>query len=152
MAKPVELIDRDLGLKKILKAARDGSKLRSDVGVFEDAGGHPDAGMSVAALATIQEFGIVDPPRSFLRSTVDENKRVIERRLAESVGDITAGKKPKDALNDIGVEVRQKVIAKILSNDFQPLAAITVARKGHDQFLIDSATVIDSINTKVRKV
>ena len=147
-----EVIDRDLGLKKIMKAAREGSKLRSDVGVFEDAGGHPDADMSVAALATIQEFGIIDPPRSFLRSTVDENAKQIVDDLAVSVAEIVTGKNPKTALNDVGVKVRQKVIAKILSNDFEPLAESTVASKGHDQYLVDSGTVLDSINTKVRKV
>lgn len=153
MAKRV-LIDRDLGMKAIMRAIRKAGDVVVDVGLIEPKGtqAHPDAvGRTVAQLGATHEFGVGVPERSFIRATVDSNKGKIERTLAESAGRIAARVPVQVALGKVGKDVERMIDKRIESNIPPPLSPITIAKKGHDLALVDSGTLRASVDSKVRR-
>jgi hypothetical protein len=90
-----------------------------DIGVFGDQDGEQ------VIIAATQEFGtdragkghnITIPQRSFLRSTLDEEKDTIRKRVDKAKVDVVTGKlSKKKFLSRLGLWFENKVKAKILA-------------------------------------
>jgi hypothetical protein len=125
------VIDKDLGLARIMRelARADGSYVT--VGIHDDAGS-TDEGTSVAQVGAFHEFGVGVPMRAFLRPTIDEKTSEIVSLAADCYGKIIDGgmNTPK-ALGLIG-EYAQGQVQKTLRakrTEWPALAAATIARK-----------------------
>lgn len=126
-----------------------------DVGVLggehkpEESGGEP---ISNIALARIHEYGTPTiPERSFIRSTLFEQKPAIVELIKELKTKIYSGKMTVDkALDIIGLQVQTLIRGKINDGDFQwpPLSPKTIAKKGSDKPLIDTGQLLKSITYK----
>lgn len=130
------------------------------IGIFSDAGEHPDAEINMVELARVHEFGatikqgnstIVIPERSFIRSGFDSKKKNINKQAEKLLTDvITMKTTAKPAMESLG-QVIVTQLQKYLTNLSQPPnAASTIAQKGSSNPLIDEGHLRDSIVYKVR--
>lgn len=112
-----------------------------------------DDGTSMALVAAANEFGTADghiPERSFLRSTVDENRANYNRIIRRLKDDILSGRrKIWESLSLLGQKVQTDVQRKIASNVPPPNAPSTIARKGSSRTLIDTGALRQSIRYEV---
>lgn len=123
------------------------------VGVQGGAGDaqHRDSEMTVAELASIHEFGLGVPERSFLRSTMDENEGALLRLAARlGQGVIDGAFTQPQALGLLGEHATGLVVEKIRSHIPPPNAPSTIAGKGSSTPLIDSAQLVQAITHEVR--
>lgn len=125
------------------------------VGVFEDA--KNEKGEPVADYAARNEYGIGRPERSFMRSTVDEHKRVY-LGLMEKIVNGLGRRKEKQRRNviqamllGVGMGLEEDIVAKILTAKSwaTPLADRTVRNKGHDLPLIETTALVNAIDSRV---
>lgn len=126
------------------------------VGIFDEnaAAMHGDSSLQNGEIAYIHEFGEGRiPERSWLRSWVDNNIRLIQRTLADRLRD--AYKNGKEgtvaniALGELGAWAKEQLFWHILNNIPPPLSPLTIKRKGHNLALVDTHQMIDSIDYKV---
>lgn len=111
---------------------------------------------SVAKYAMYQEYGTsTTPARPFLRNAIEKNQDEWIRQIARG---IKAGHPVRQVLETVRNVVRADIVNSIKSSgDYAPLAPSTVKakeRKGRAQPnspLIDSATLIRSIQTEIRE-
>lgn len=131
--------DRDLGQKKILAEIEKAKNSFVKVGVFENAQPYPD-GTTVAEVAFWNEYGTQTiPERSFIRSSVDENKNKWSRELEKDYKDILGGKNTvENVLNKFGVKIQAAIQDKILTINYPPNSPYTIAKKGFNNPLVDS--------------
>ncbi len=78
------------GLERLATTIDQLPKKRAAVGFFDTAV-YPD-GTPVAYVAAIQEFGVIDPPRSFMRSTISEQREAWQNTLAQGARRVLADK------------------------------------------------------------
>lgn len=118
-------------------------------------------GVPVAKVARIQEFGasiqrgehtIIIPARPFMRlayKNFKEKHAAIQKKLAAKMarGDIDA----KAAMKQIGLFMEGCIVDSIKNGGWQPNAPSTVAKKGFDTPLIDSAQMWQSVSSQVSK-
>jgi len=145
------IIDRDAGLKKLLRETLIPGRTNVTVGVQADIGAQQHVGskLTVLDIATIHEFGLGNnPERSFIRATFDENQELIYR-LAQLVVD---GKLTREqALNQLGLRFQAQVIDRINSNIPPPLAPATIKRKGSSLALVDTGQLKSSITYRIEQ-
>lgn len=119
----------------------------------EDDKQHPDAGMTMAGLATLHEFGSEDgriPSRPFMRKTFDAARETLHRRINGYKGAIAAGHfDAAAALGRLGEWYVGRLKAMIASGEFRPLAPSTILRKGSTKPLIDTGALRNSITWKL---
>lgn len=132
--------------------ALDGSEVI--VGVLDGhAGTYPDANLSAAQIAAVNEFGSRDghvPERSFMRSTMDEERVELGRNLAKVVAAIASGRMTESrALNLIGMDAQRRIQRKIVALREPPNAPSTIARKGSSNPLVDTGRLTQSITYAV---
>lgn len=124
------------------------------VGVLDD-GAHGDGGLSVAELAAIHEFGAPGagiPARSFIRSTLDENKAEYAELIRKGLAAVLAGRlSPAMLLEAIGAKVATDIKKRVTSGDGldPPLAESTVEAKGSERPLVDTGRLIGAVTWKV---
>ena len=103
-------------LKKIAATMSGDESLK--VGLPLGSNPYPD-GTSVIMVGIVHEFGSAKqgiPQRSFLRSTMHENRRKYKRMFRKLAGKIIDGKLDnKQALNLLGEQVKGDVVGKISS-------------------------------------
>lgn len=112
---------------------------------------HNDSDLTVAQVASIHEFGLGVPERSFLRSTMDEHEAQL-LQLASRLGQgvIDGRFSQQQALGLLGEKGVGLVVDKIRSHIEPPNAPSTIKRKGSDTPLIDSAQLAQSITAQVQ--
>lgn len=94
---------------------------------------------------------IIIPARSFIRSTVDQNRAKYQESAQAEWQDILDGKKTmRQALSILGEEIEVDIKMKIRSNIPPELKAETVRRKGSDTSLIDKGVLVNSIRYAVK--
>jgi hypothetical protein len=117
-------------------------------------------GMSIAWVMRIQNFGatikrkdgkiIRIPPRPFMQLAYArflKRRKQIQARMAE---DLLKGKiKPEKVLSQIGLELEGCIVDSIRYETFEPNAPSTVAAKGFDKPLIDSAQAFQGVSSAV---
>lgn len=118
------------------------------VGFLEGAT-YPD-GTPVATVAAANEFGRPDkgqPPRPFFRQMIEENSpnwgRQIGRLLKANGGDSAA------ALDAMGSVIKGQLQRSINQFTSPPLAPSTIAAKGFDKPLIETAHMLRSVDYEV---
>lgn len=121
-----------------------------EVGFMEDAI-YPD-GTQVALVAMIQDFGAPAagiPPRPFFRN-------MIEAESGHWGGDLAQFLKANDydaekALDAMGEDIQSALQDSINEFDGIPLAPATIASKGFDKQLIDTADMFRNVHHRVIK-
>lgn len=118
------------------------------VGLPKGANDYPD-GTSVTMVGAVHEFGSPSrnvPERSFLRSTVQEQRKPYKRLFAKLAKKIIQGKlTKKDALQLIGLQTQTDVREKITDLQDPPL----VSREGNP--LVDTGHLRQSIVYEVQE-
>lgn len=159
--------DTDRGYKALLRALHASPRYAVEVGILPDDGAEVvEGGTTLAGYASVNEFGSADgriPQRSFLRSTLDENRakyleimaRGAQRSLADEVlaqGDGAVERVLRDELGRLGLRAERDVKRKIRDLRDPPNAPVTIARKGSSNPLIDTGRMRNSIRSRVVKV
>ena len=141
------------GLERLQKSIADMQTKRAAVGFFDTA--HYTDGTPVAQVAIAQEFGIIDPPRSFMRSTISEQKAAWQATLAQGSKRVMADKMTAEQmLSAIGQVVAGQIkekIAAIMSPGLHPATLAARERRGNTSTkpLVDTGTLISSVSSKV---
>ena len=103
-------------------------------------------------LAAAHEFGNKHlPERSFLRSSLLENKELYKRQLAALMKQVVRGEiTPDEAYNKMGAIAAGKAQEVILNGDLAALKPETIRRKGSSKPLIDTGQLVQSITWDIR--
>lgn len=158
----------------LLSELRHADSAYVDTGIFEGED-NPKSGSdyTVAQYGAVQEFGysekfgrsggemIIIPPRSFLRSTMDENNKKFGELFDSMMWDALLGNGSVfGKLTVFGEILSSAVRKKITDLKSPPLAASTIKRKGSSNPLIDfgylrasirSLIIVGSRNKKTNK-
>ena len=142
------------GLERLAASIAKLPKKRAAVGFFDTAV-YPD-GTPVAYVATVQEFGSGRiPPRSFMRSTISEQREAWQATLAQGSRRVLAGKLTADQVLDaFGQSVAGQIKEKIASIMAPGLADSTIAarlRRNNTSTkpLVNTGYMISSVDSKV---
>jgi hypothetical protein len=148
MANKVQDIDR--GWNKFVENISKHSESGIKVGVLQTAPNTAD-GQTQATIAAQNEFGTKSiPERSFLRSTIDENRvnyNVIIDSILERV--YLENRSMREQLGLLGQKVQSDIKRKIVTLRTPPNAPATIAEKGSDNPLIDTGQMLNSISYEV---
>ncbi|HEI8864194.1 TPA: hypothetical protein ACWLTD_003268 [Morganella morganii] len=142
------------GLKALEARIREVGKKKVVVGVPAATDGARKDGLSNATIAAAHEFGVPGhiPERSFLRSTVGENKdKATGLLIRELKADISQGDFSGRAFGIVGEKLSGEVKRKIQAGINPELDPKTVARKGSSKPLIDTGNLLQSITYEVRE-
>jgi hypothetical protein len=116
-------------------------------------------GMPIATIAKINEYGatinrgkykIIIPPRPFMRlaaKKVKTNIPDVQRKIAK--GMVSGKISVKQGLAQIGMFMEGEIVDSIKNGGWTPNAPSTVAKKGFDKPLIDTAQMWQSVSSKV---
>ncbi len=131
------------------------SRAKVRVGIFV---GQKEATEEIVEIATIHEFGTretVDADgishqrivaRSYIRSTMKERRAELQPIVTKAVRLMTSRKLAVHAgLSLIGAYLANAIKTKIVNGPFTPLKPATIARKGSDKPLIDTAQMKNSV-------
>jgi hypothetical protein len=147
MASKVKVKDNRRKYDEIIRNARKHKR-----GTFADVGIFESQGLDLVIYATANEFGLGPPERSFLRSTFDQHRRELIKRLNnEKINIVLARKDPERVLSFLGEFLISKIQQNIQSGIGPPNAPSTIAKKGSSKPLIDKARMIQSITKRIRK-
>lgn len=148
--------NRTINLEKKLKAFSELMKAPSKVrvGIPDNSITYPD-GTPLLLVAATQEFGNSDlgiPERSFLRTTVVENKKDVKMFWQKEAKRLLMGNTSSEkSLDILGQMIEGKVKQKIIDLKTPPNAPSTIRKKGSSNPLISSALLLGSIRYKVDK-
>ena len=109
------------------------------------------AGQSQAQIAADNEFGTKNiPARSFMRTSFDENQKLIDKAIGVEYDQIIDGKRTAyKSLVRLGVLMEGLIRSKILSIHYPPNSPRTIAAKKSSKPLIDFGQMIAAIHSKV---
>ena len=133
-------------LKKKLK------KAKVKVGLPKGSDNYKD-GTSVIEVGAIHEFGSPSkkiPERSFIRSTINEQKETYSK-IAQSQGILIINGKQSlsKALEHIGIWGQREIQKKFTNNDWAKNSLLTIKSKGSSKPLIDTGHLRQSITWSV---
>lgn len=154
---------KDRGYSKIFKTIKEiNSNLpHVTIGVHEDSGKYDDKDVTVAEVAFWNEYGTrIAPERSFIRSTVNENRAKYIKKTKELWNKVIKNEMTiEKALNQLGFMIAIDIQNKIKTLNSPPNAESTTYRKtfGRSETtnkylakpLIDSALLLRSIGFQV---
>ena len=146
-----EVIDRDLGWKKICDGYRALNGKTIKAGVLKGAGSYK--GVSISQVAKWNEYGTDNghiPSRPFIAIATDENKGW-QSEVKMQVGRINSSADVNGALNTIGKKMKEDI--KSVFGDrskLRPNAPSTIAKKGFDAPLIDTGKLQEAIDFEVK--
>ena len=144
-----EVIDKDLGWKRIVSKMRviNGKEIRA--GVLPSAG-NGKKGVPIAEYATHNEYGTEKiPSRPFMATSADENKGW-NAPVKRAISGIIDGAEVISELNTVGKKMKDDIKKNVGTHRFKPLKPSTVKKKGHDIQLIDSGALYDAIDFEVK--
>jgi hypothetical protein len=173
----VHVTDHDKGYARLLRDLHDLGPIEAVVGIREEKGKHAydadevlskggtsgDMGLTVAAAATVNEYGSEDgriPERSFMRSTFDENRdryaAGIRIGIEKAIDGSLAGSRPVhggvlEVIEVVAAVVVGDVQEKIVAGPFKPNAPYTIRKKGSSKPLIDTGRMRQSIDYEIRE-
>lgn len=134
--------------ERLNKMIQELSKRRLGVGIR--VGEHfEDDGTDVALVALANEFGTDKiPARPFMSQTVDNHGGEINKII---LGAFAKKNDADDIMKRIGEQIADLMVAEIESGNFAPNAPSTIARKGSDKPLIDTQTMMNSVEYWIEK-
>lgn len=142
----------DLGFAAIVAELSKIDGVFVTVGVQGDQGPRRD-GTDMVLVASANEFGTADgriPPRSFIRSTIDEQRQQIADVHEKALGKVADGKLTAVQAGEIaGMFVEAKIKKKITDLKVPANEPSTIAKKGSSNPLIDTAQLRSAITHKV---
>ena len=121
-------------------------------GIQSDAG--ENEGVSIAEYAAFNEFGTrTIPERPFMRKTFDDNLANYNKLIERLFKGMLDGKlDAKMAFKILGQQTEDDMKNTIMTGNFKPNSAYTVAKKGSSRPLIDTGTMRNSIRYEVENV
>jgi hypothetical protein len=133
---------------KLVKLLKMPKNLQFRSGILEKGQeGHKDAGMTIAELGEIHEFGLGVPERSFVRAWFDARQQSIldlmRRQFTREIDPNVAADRVALALQ---AEQRNWINEK---TNLAPNVTATIARKGSDVPLVDTGVLRSAIETVV---
>lgn len=149
-----KVVDRDLGYMDLMKALDelDGTVV-VEVGVPRNAKNYED-GANQVLIASVNEFGSEKagvPERSFLRSTMDEQRDNFTKQITKLLGQVVDGRTTvRQALDRLGLTAVARVQRKIVQLDDPPNAEATIKKKKSSNPLVDTGQLRQSIVHRVR--
>jgi len=146
------IIDRDLGLKKIIKNLKKLDGASVTVGLHKDTGDYP-GGTPVRDVGFFLEFGTIKmPARSWLRSTFDQKTKKLNAAARRGLNAIYSGvNTAKKLVDGMGREFADDVKTVISGNKIKPkTTAATLAKKDTQITLADTFKLHDNIRHKVK--
>jgi hypothetical protein len=107
--------------------------------------------MTVGDLATIHEYGLGVPERSFVRAWADSNQQANEAALKAAAERVVRGSAPSAqvALDQVGLVFVGSIQARMAGGIPPGNSPATIARKGSSTPLIDTGQLRASIRHKV---
>jgi len=143
------------GLKEIEKVRKlISGNIKIVAGLPTSAPAYPDSGESVVDVGLQNEFGVQSkriPERSFLRSTLQENKKKYSQQAFKVIKASIKQKKPIDkTLGLVGQVMEDDIKKKIVDLKTPPNAKFTIDKKGSSNPLVDSGHMGQSIRHEVR--
>ena len=148
----MEVIDKDLGWKDIVKKSRQLNGKVIKAGVLEGAGSYKN-GISIAEVATYNHYGTEHiPARPFIAIATDESKG-FQSEVAEKIGKMmdSPANSVNNALHSVGVVMKGKIKGVIGTGKLKANRPRTVKIKGHDMPLIGlTYKLMDSIDYEVK--
>jgi len=145
------VMDKDLGMKKIMAEFEKANKTELIVGVLE--GSKNGEGFNIAEYAAANEYGTDKiPSRPFMRTAFDENKPGYIRymnKMVKQIGQVAFAQ----MVTTLGLKAEKDIQQTITGRDFLPkLADSTIkAKKGSSKTLVDSSAMVNSIKHLIRK-
>lgn len=136
------------------------SSLDLQVGFFEDAKYGPENNnLPVAVVASWQEqgnpvFNVNYPPRPFMRSGLGGSLRNgdYKKEMAQIFTNVMVrNRSPQKELSGLGKQLSEKLSEIIYAWDTPPNSPSTVAQKGFNDPLVETATMAESTDYKVVK-
>ena len=168
MFKVVTVAERDVdkGRQRLYRGLGQIDRAAADVGIFDDPaagsdGKRPDGELTQAQTGAVHEFGaeipvegraepIKIPERSWLRSNHDKNAAKYRERLDRQYERVLAGKSGAvTALMAFAERVASDVRRNITKLRTPPLSAVTIARKGSSNPLIDTGSMRNAVQGRV---
>jgi hypothetical protein len=148
-----DVIDRDLGYKKIVKETKALDATSTNVGLF-GSGGNPSDDM--AARATVMEFGSSRWKDTrgfpFIRQAFHNNLKSLQKVVQVWYGRVLDRKvESRKALENIGEWFTGKVKEEITNGSFRGLSIDTIIAKGSAKPLIDTGDLRRRVEHKERK-
>lgn len=144
-----KVIEKDLGWKNIKKQIKILKHTNVKVGLF----GNGNPSQNVAARGAVHEFGSPKqniPSRPFERQAFDNNINNLKKSIKKEYNQVLAGKlSSNQMMKKIGVLHEDQIKKTINDGNFVPLSPKTIARKKSSKPLIDTAVMINSIQSKV---
>lgn len=147
--------DIDKGFSKYIASLKEQSKGHVRVGIQGEKAlqkkktfdGKLDDELDVVSVATFNEFGTPTiPERSFLRATVDKNRKKIGDILEAGLTDIKRGRlEQTQALSFLGLWLQARIVERINAGIAPANAPSTIARKGSSKPLVASGQLGQSV-------
>ncbi|MEL7367700.1 MAG: hypothetical protein AAFN74_02225 [Myxococcota bacterium] len=141
---------RDQGLGLMLEQVRNAGDLVLRTGILTNEAHRNGDGLTVADVASIQEFGSADgriPSRPAFRQAIANNREAIVARLREELTAMAEGKQtPRQALGRTGLEIQAAIRKRITDLKTPPNAPSTVQRKKSANPLIDTGQLRQSVS------
>jgi hypothetical protein len=147
------VIDKDLGLKKITANIKELGGYQVKIGIMGDAG--EVEGVAVVDYAFYNEFGTSRiPARPFMSTTYDRHAEDTIKFAQYLVGGLIDGKSSvSKVLNTLGLHYQSKVRDTIRDavNWAAPNAPSTIEQKGSSSPLINTGRMVGAVNYEVTK-
>lgn len=154
----MKVTDKDLGYAALVRRVYALDSPKVSIGIHEQEGAeeHEEAGMTVASLGAIHEFGLGNvPERSFIRAWFDENQDRAKEALRRLMVSVVEGKRqPQQALElfaQWALGEMQKRMAEGIPPALQPetLRKKTRAGKTGEKPLIDTGQLRSSLSYEI---
>ena len=146
----MNVTDRDLGYRKIMRDFQSINGKSVVAGVLKGAGNEPN-GAALVNVARWNEFGTSRiPPRPFVRLSYENNHPKWESAAEKVAEDIICRRGFNAAMKELGGIMRDD-IKKIIGDKtlLAPNAPSTIRKKGHDKPLIDKGKLKACINFRI---
>ena len=145
------VMDKDLGMRKIMAEFRKAKKSELVVGVLE--GSKDSEGFNIAEYAAANEYGTDKiPQRPAIGTAFDENKQKYIRAMTKIVKSM-GGETFARMVTQLGLLAEKDIQKTITGRDFLPkLSEQTIKKKkGSTKTLVDSGAYVNSIKHLIRK-
>ena len=147
----VKVRDVDKGYRDTMRRIDTAKSATIEVGIMGDKGGAAKGALTVLDVATFHEFGMGVPERSFIRGWYDAFHPTAQKQISAMLQAVVKGTRTKSqAMELLGVrwvgEIQKYIVA---GTNFQPLARVTILRKGSSAPLIDTGQLKASVTYRV---